>query len=232
MLTWRQVRQSRLDHALIDAVEKRETHKMVALLQQGANPNAPDEPQPEFWGNPTNVSNWWSWWEQFHKRQATVLMVAVESGNRESVRLLLDRGADPMARYQDGDTALHRACYIMAGTTIEVMGLLLAQGADVNARSIDGTTPLMDAALAQRGDLNVNVVRFLSDHGAEVNAGSADSALTIACAQNDDPKLVSLLLERGANVHYRTKTGETALTYAMAAKNTAIIHLLKRAGAK
>src|SRR5262245_43399777 len=41
---WRQVRQQRLDHALIEAIKKNDTPKAISLLDQGADANSTDKP--------------------------------------------------------------------------------------------------------------------------------------------------------------------------------------------
>src|SRR5262249_39155274 len=41
---WRQVRQQRLDHALIESIKRNDTKSAIALLDQGADANATDKP--------------------------------------------------------------------------------------------------------------------------------------------------------------------------------------------
>ena len=78
---------------------------------------------------------------------STPLMYAVLYGDAASVRLLLDRGADPNTRNDAGATAL-----MWAVGDLETTRLLLDRGADVNARSGDGRTPLFIASgLPRRG---------------------------------------------------------------------------------
>jgi hypothetical protein len=45
ILTWRQVRQERLNHALIASVDRHDTSEVRALLREGANPNTPIVPE-------------------------------------------------------------------------------------------------------------------------------------------------------------------------------------------
>ena len=69
---------------------------------------------------------------------------AVAMGDRETMRVLLERGADPNARQQVDYTPLHDA----AGRgDIEMAKLLLAHGAQRDAMAADGMTP---AALARK----------------------------------------------------------------------------------
>src|SRR5262249_33986894 len=71
----------------------------------------------------------------------TPLMHAVLYGDLESVRMLLDRGADPNARSDSGATAL-----LWAVNDLDKTRLLLEYGADVNARSDNDRTAIVVAA--------------------------------------------------------------------------------------
>lgn len=63
---------------------------------------------------------------------------AASVGNRDMVRLLLERGADPNARQERGFVALHTAA--LHGD-IDMAKMLLEHGADLRAASDDGKTP-------------------------------------------------------------------------------------------
>jgi ankyrin repeat protein len=58
--------------------------------------------------------------------------------DRETISMLLDRGADPNARQQMDYTPLHGAA---SRGDIEIAKLLLAHGADRDAKASDGMTP-------------------------------------------------------------------------------------------
>lgn len=129
-------------------------------------------------------------------RGVTPLMQAVLYGDVESVRVLLERGANPNLRNEAGATAL-----MWAVTELEKTRLLLDRGADVNARSDDSRTPLLIAA-GHFG--NIEVVKLLLNRGADVNVKSPGLGGNMTplseAARVRDEALLRLLIERGADV--------------------------------
>src|SRR5580698_5076876 len=122
----------------------------------------------------------------------TPLHYAALYGNLESVRILLDRGANLNARNKSDATPL-----IFAAYNFEKTRLLVEKGADVNAHSSRGMTPLKVAASVHG---NIATLRYLLDKGAEVKQidESGADALQIA-ALKGDADMVRLLLEKGAD---------------------------------
>jgi ankyrin repeat protein len=92
--------------------------------------------------------------------------------------------------------------------SLESMELVVAAGAEIDTRNTQGQTPLMTQS-RQQGALSL--VRFLLDHGAEVNARDTESktAFTYVLTlkqyghQIDSQALeamIALLQERGGTV--------------------------------
>jgi ankyrin repeat protein/mono/diheme cytochrome c family protein len=125
---------------------------------------------------------------------STLLMYAVLYGDADSVRLLLEAGADLNIRNEAGATPL-----MWAVDDADKTRLLIRGGADVNARSDDGRTPLFIAA-ARPG--SYDVVKLLLDHKANpslvVNRYGPTTPLRLA-AEAGDETLLRLLLDRGAD---------------------------------
>lgn len=151
------------------------------LLDYGADPNARMRSSTE---TRTIFTHQW-----LFEDGATPFLRAAQSGDLTLMRLLLERGADPSIRTEDGATALMVAAGIgwVEGVTYEwspeqtlaAVELLLELDNDVNAHNLDGQTALMGAAHKGRND----VVQVLVDHGADLAArdiGSRDSIHTLA----------------------------------------------------
>ncbi|MFH0824680.1 MAG: ankyrin repeat domain-containing protein, partial [Pseudomonadota bacterium] len=167
----------------------------------------------------------------------TALLDAVTNGRSTIVKLLLEKGADANHRHAMGYTPLILAhlenwvdiadllkskgakvqpddmlAMVVMGTVDEVAGLL-QRGADVNARVPKwGTTMLMHAAWAGRTDM----AAFLLDRGAEVDvtSDSGQTAQSLAC-DHGRPKVLELLLKRGADPNRKVVDEETPLFFAV-----------------
>jgi ankyrin repeat protein len=92
----------------------------------------------------------------------TELFHTCRTGDIETVRVLLERGADIEARDSDNWTPLHVAC---AWGHLAVTRLLLDAGADMNVRDNDGHAPLNVACIFH----NARIIRLLLERGVDVN---------------------------------------------------------------
>jgi ankyrin repeat protein len=167
---------------------------------------------------------------------ATALMWA--ASDLAKTRVLLAHGADLNARSDDARTPLMVAASRPGGA--EIVKLLLAHGANPNPNSNPGaeSSPLLEASLA--GD--AESMQLLLDRGAEskdvggfalANAAGADctKCIDLLVTRNldarqytialqflvalDNPKMVRLMLDHGADVNAVDPTGRTALMYAV-----------------
>jgi ankyrin repeat protein len=112
------------------------------------------------------------------------------------VHLLLDKGADPEAPTQEGETPLHFAS--RAGRDANAR-LLLDKGADINALTSDGETPLHVASEAWND--NAAVVRLLLDRGADTSVRTTWGVTPLGvAARRGRAAIVQMLTEAGAGM--------------------------------
>ncbi|NP_001191021.1 ankyrin repeat and KH domain-containing protein 1 [Xenopus tropicalis] len=145
---------------------------------------------------------------QSERTKDTPLSLACSGGRQEVVELLLARGANKEHRNVSDYTPLSLAA---SGGYVNIIKILLNAGAEINSRTGSklGISPLMLAAM----NGHVPAVKLLLDMGSDINAQietNRNTALTLACFQGR-AEVVSLLLDRKANVEHRAKTGLTPL---------------------
>lgn len=131
---------------------------------------------------------------------------AVNVDNVRTVNQLLERGFDPNAADEKGQVGLYLA--LREGSLQVAEALLKHPGLKVDAVNAADETPLMMAAL--RG--NLEWTQRLLDRGAQLNR-KGWTPLHYA-ASGPEPKVVSLLLDRGAEIEARSPNGTTPLMMA------------------
>ena len=150
---------------------------------------------------------------------STPLMYATLYGDAESVRLLLEAGADPNIPNEAGATAL-----MWAMDDLDKSRLLIRGGANVNALSEDGRTPLL-IATARPG--SYEVVKLLLDHKANpsqmVNTYRGPMTPLRLAAEAGDEAMLRLLLDREADA--KAMGGFLPLLAAMNANDAGCVSL-------
>ena len=155
------------------------------------------------------------------------LVQAVQNGDIQAVRSLLQQKADVNAAQGDGMTALHWAVY---KDDLETAQLLLQAGANVNVTTrINALTPLIMAS--KNGD--AALIAALLKSGADSNTATTDGMTPLmAAAASGHVDAAALLLDQGANVNAKEAShGQTALMFAAAENRGAMISLLAARGA-
>ncbi len=167
-------------------------------------------------------------------RNSSPLSYAIDAGNAEIVRMLLDAGADPSfgGPYWCGfpfGTPLHSAA---SDGHAEIVKLLLERGADVNATNEDhyGIMPLHEAILKGHADC----VRLLLQYGADAEAcfypdfddDHPDCTPLTMAIQLGNEEVVRALAEGGANVNAPNAAGEHPLCMAIKLNRQDIIYSL------
>jgi hypothetical protein len=159
----------------------------------------------------------------------TPLHLAAQRGHAEAVSILLDAGADVLARgmrvewdagVSEGtagvvDAAIYKSTAVhlaAANGHANVVEILLDAGAEVWAEDTLSFTPLL---LAVRF-LHRKVVQLLLAAGADVNDHFRNVCTVLFLAVgNRDPETVKILLDAGADTKFETKQGFTPLSFAV-----------------
>jgi ankyrin repeat protein len=158
---------------------------------------------------------------------------AIMNQDPDTLKLLLDRGADPDIADAEGVTPLMNAARTRC---LACVTALLEHGADVRRTDQHGNTALDVARragrtraaelilahdpekgpaallIASREGL-ADIVQVLVENGVNVNATDKDgNTALIAASENGNLAVVSMLLKKGADVRARNHRGQTALT--------------------
>ena len=186
------------------------------LVEYGAELNVPGEPPidgdsaPEFIDFAADMGVDLD--NQYYN--GSVLTQAVGSGNIETLRRMLLRGANPNSRCEG--PGVPKWEYETGGAT----ALHIAACCSDSVRRGDHYKPDLDV------NKHTEMVRILIDAGADVNArtdvgGDSDMGLIYQgetplhfAAACGDEAMIQMLLDHGADTTARTATGETPLDYA------------------
>ena len=207
------------DLRLVDAAARQDWQRVRALLDEGADVNAPR-------ADGVTALLWAAHWDDIEIVQdllragadpgaaddhgVTPLMRAAENAGVDVARALLEAGANPAAAQASGLTALMLA----AGTgSRDVVRALLAHGADVNAVTHgSGATALMWAVEAP----HPAVAHILLESAADVSVSSRKGFTPLLlAARNGDVELARLLIAAGADVNQPGSDGTHALPLAI-----------------
>jgi ankyrin repeat protein len=236
---------------------------LQALLKLGADPNQRNDAGATalLWASPDAarmrvlIENGAMVNARSNDGRSALVVAAVEAGSAPAVRLLLEHGADANnagGKPTDPKPLLQAAT---AGDP-EVMKLLIDHGANIRqagpevlaeswerncSQCVELVGKSFDAKGYSRSLLDVAVyadpqaVKFMLDHGADVNAKDEDgrTALIFVANSNRVPvKTVQLLIEHGADVNAMNTDGWTPLYVAKLHGTTQVVETLLKAGAK
>lgn len=182
--------------ALFKAVQK-DLHGIVAaLIETGADMNAPNE------------------------MQYTPLLVACEMGKAESAKVLIEKGASLKDKTPNSSSALHLA--VQAGAP-SIAKMLLCKGMDANIAGEGEATPLHIAALHNKGALVDTLINAGAKTNAVTK--QLLTPLHIASYKGHSD-IAQKLLHHKTNVNLKDKTLKTPLHLAAEAGNPAMVALL------
>ena len=153
------------------------------------------------------------------------------------IRLLLTNGADPNAKSVYGLVPFYEA--IGCVKKVEFLNVFLEHGADLNLKDKSAVQyavynhrkiEFLEFLLEKGADINAcnsaalrsavgirhfKVVKFLIDHGANININYITTPLHIAVKISNNERILNLLLSCGAHTNSKDKYGRTPLFYAV-----------------
>ena len=184
----------------------------------------------------------------------TLLILAVKSGNKRMVEILLDAGCSVNATNYTGKSPL---IFAANKGNFDICRLLIKNGTNINQKENQGFTPLRCASskghfkivklLIEEGcDLNpidcygktpihsvvkkryINICKLLINSDCDINVKDKFSQTPLILAVKDrNLEIIELLLAKGADVGVKDKYGRTAMDYALNSGKKEVIDLLK-----
>ncbi len=121
--------------------------------------------------------------------------------------------------------------YIQNGNIKDAYMLLREKLVGKNATNLPGYTPLHYAVLCNRESMVDMILQFNVDINMRNNYECGHSTALITAVKNQNPFLVKMLLEKGADANYADKQGLTPLHHAAASGHQEIVRLLVESSA-
>lgn len=190
--------------ALAEWARRGRADVVLAMIQAGHSPDKPSRATRE-----------------------TALTAAVGAGQREIVRLLLERGANPNAHHAREPSALGIAC---RRGDLPAARLLLERGADPTElfeQYGERRTPMHSAA--RSGDLAI--LELLLAHGASANPQPFGTTPLMSAVEENRPRAVRWLIDHGAALDAIDQLQRSALMLAMRRRCRECVPPLLAAGA-
>ncbi|MDP0589962.1 MAG: ankyrin repeat domain-containing protein [Candidatus Endonucleobacter bathymodioli] len=159
------------------------------------------------------------------------LSIAIMNESNDSVKVLINNGANPNYRHTNGNMPLHIAAQIAADRVdrkriidrkiVDIFEILISEGVNVNCQNRYGLTTLMTLVkkphyLDGNNDTIKLIISMLLSNGADINMMNkkGNTALHYA-TKNGNSDLVALLLDYGAKRDIKNRDGLTAVECAL-----------------
>ena len=191
------------DFRLVEAAKNRDSAAVRTILRQGVDVNARD---PD---------------------GSTALLWAAHWNDLDTAERLIRARADVNVANQYGDTPLWEACN---NGSVAMVEKLVRAGANPNTSLLEtGETALMTCA---RSTGNPAAVQLLLAQGADVNAKEKQKEQTALmwALERRHPEVARALIEHGADVRAKSKSGFTPLLFAARQGNVESARLLVERG--
>lgn len=195
--------------AMVDAVNYGNVNLLARYLEEGVDPNirATDGCYSVVYGI---LSHAWEF-----------------ATSNECIKLLVNNGLDTT-----DDCALHYVSKAIDTNNFEIASFLLGRGVDVNAQLRTGER-MLTRAVSERMAWGKQV-KYLLDQGACIEGSEfmdRRTPLMIAAELPDKEHILTILLDRGANINAQDRYGKTALIRAIEHKKLQSVRVLIARGA-
>jgi len=156
----------------------------------------------------------------------SALMVASKQGEIELAKRMVKLGSNVNELTQTGGTPL---MFAVLGNHVALASWLHQSGADINAKGSNGWSAATIAGAKGQTDM----LRWLISAGADIDSPDVYRFTPLMRAvDNQHTKAVEILLLEGqAGVNFKDESDNTALHFAVANKQSAVIKMLLRQGA-
>ncbi|KAF9429318.1 hypothetical protein BGZ76_001498, partial [Entomortierella beljakovae] len=151
------------------------------------------------------------------------ILVQEQPEELESIKLLIQHGADVNHITEKGLTVLHTLAHSYRPGCLEAMKLLVSYGADVKAISVHGWSVMH--TFARYNAEPYDCIKYLIDHGVSVHSQTDEQCTVLHAlarcifkgeyqrASKDMLKTIKLVVENGIDVNAKTIKQWTALHY-------------------
>jgi ankyrin repeat protein len=167
--------------------------------------------------------------------RATLLHSAAVSGKIKVIELFISLGADLEAKIEYNGSSSSSSCYngctpLMEAVfqrNLRVVKLLISKGANVHARNETNESVLHVDVVRETDDEHLELLTFLLDNGALVNAKDDEGSTPLhKAARLRNHKVVNWLIENGADLNIRDNKSRTPLHIAALWGKLEIVRLL------
>ncbi len=153
---------------------------------------------------------------------STALHESVREGNISTAKILLAKGADPNARDNSGNTALHLVMPLESRQGL--FAELLAKGANPALKDNYGEVPLHIAVRMKMGD---DIIRQLIQAGTDVNERNKKGKTPLMFAiERNNLDQVDYLIKYGADIHAEDTDGKTAFIESLSRGKEMVEHVI------
>jgi ankyrin repeat protein len=145
---------------------------------------------------------------EYRKKTSSPLHVAVDTGDKNLVELILSKGANPnyASSYE-----IYPLSNAVSNRNYEIAEILLKHGANPNLLSYWREAPISTAA----GNGDMKMVELLREYGAELQPSPVGWDATMRAAQANQLEMLQYLAKNGANLDMVSDYGYTGLRCAI-----------------